>query len=84
METTGMTNATGWRAKTETEAHPSHKTEDQKQVPLESLSKLTGFPVEFIKKELLLDEENISMSDLRQSIVRYLESTSEDLQKPQS
>lgn len=80
METTGMTNATGWQA----EAQTSHTHEDQKQVPLESLSELTGFPVEFIKKELLLDEENVSMNDLRQSIVRYLESTSEDLQKNHS
>jgi len=36
---------------------------------------MTGFPVEFIKKELLLDEEPVSMSQLRKSMAIYLEST---------
>ena len=82
METTGMTNATGWQNEEQTKSESSHQAgEDQEQVPLESLSELTGFPVEFIKKELLLDGENVSMSDLRQSIVRYLETTSEEFQQ---
>ena len=48
-------------------------------MPLESLSELTGFPVDFIKKELLLDQESLSMEDLRKSMVNYLENTAEEL-----
>jgi hypothetical protein len=49
------------------------------KVPLESLSELTGFPVEFIKKELLLESETLSMSDLRKSMAVYLENTVQEL-----
>ncbi|MBK23377.1 MAG: hypothetical protein CME70_05165 [Halobacteriovorax sp.] len=48
---------------------------DDQKVPLSSLSELTGFPVEFIKKELLLEGEELSMSDLRTSMISYLETT---------
>lgn len=48
---------------------------DDKKVPLSSLSELTGFPVEFIKKELLLKGEELSMSDLRSSMISYLETS---------
>lgn len=50
--------------------------EDEK-VSIRSLSELTGFPVEFIKKELLLDQEPISMNDLRQSMIAYLEQSNQ-------
>ena len=53
--------------------------EDQK-VPLSSLSELTGFPVEFIKKELLLNGEELSMAELRTSMISYLESTSKEVE----
>ena len=53
--------------------------EGTEKVPLESLSELTGFPVEFIKKELLLDEESLSMNDLRKSMAVYLENTVHEL-----
>jgi hypothetical protein len=49
------------------------------KVPLESLSELTGFPVEFIKKELLLEGETLSMNDLRKSMAVYLENTLQEL-----
>lgn len=49
---------------------------DDQKVPLSSLSELTGFPVEFIKKELLLKGEELSMSDLRSSMISYLETSS--------
>ncbi|MCO4794626.1 MAG: hypothetical protein KC493_12985 [Bacteriovoracaceae bacterium] len=52
---------------------------ETKKVPLESLSELTGFPVDFIKKELLLDQESLSMEELRKSMVNYLENTAEGL-----
>ena len=54
-------------------------TEEQK-IPLESLSTLTGFPVDFIKKELLLDDDQLSLAELRRSMLTYLESHSEMLQ----
>lgn len=54
---------------------------DNQKVPLSSLSELTGFPVEFIKKELLLEESELSMSDLRTSMISYLETTATDLDK---
>ncbi len=54
-------------------------TEEQK-IPLDSLSSLTGFPVDFIKKELLLEEDQLSLAELRRSMLSYLESNSEMLQ----
>lgn len=53
---------------------------DEKKVPLSSLSELTGFPVEFIKKELLLEGEELSMSELRTSMIGYLETTSKEVE----
>ncbi|MCP4912545.1 MAG: hypothetical protein GY909_05460 [Oligoflexia bacterium] len=51
------------------------KTENTaEKVQVENLSELTGFPVDFIKKELLVDEESISMEDLRSKMISYLES----------
>lgn len=49
------------------------------KIPLASLSQLTGFPIEFIKKELLLDDEELSLEDLRNSMLNYLESTSTEM-----
>lgn len=54
-------------------------TEEQK-IPLDSLSTLTGFPVEFIKKELLLEDDQLSLAELRRSMLTYLETHSEMLQ----
>jgi hypothetical protein len=57
----------------------ANDVEGTQKVPLESLSELTGFPVEFIKKELLLDGETLSMNDLRKSMAVYLENTVQEL-----
>jgi hypothetical protein len=55
-------------------AHESEK------VTISSLSDMTGFPEDFIKRELLLeDDRNISMHELRQSALRYLEDTALEL-----
>ncbi len=44
-------------------------------VSLGSLSELTGFPVEYIKRELLLDDSaEISMEELRAKVLAYLSS----------
>jgi hypothetical protein len=52
---------------------------EQEQVSFSKLSEMTGFPVEFIKKELLLDTEPVSIKQLRASMLKYLESSSEML-----
>jgi predicted transcriptional regulator len=54
-------------------------SDDDEKVSFASLSELTGFPVDFIKKELLLDEEPVSMNELRRSVLRYLEATSGEM-----
>lgn len=54
--------------------------DDTIKVSLSSLSEMTGFPVDFIKKELLLENEPVSMDELRQSVLRYLEMTASEQQ----
>lgn len=46
---------------------------ESENVSLNSLSMMTGFPVEFIKSELILDGEEISMDNLRKTMVNFLE-----------
>lgn len=57
-----------------------NQIDDTMKVSLSSLSEMTGFPVDFIKKELLLENEPVSMQELRQSVLRYLETTAADFQ----
>lgn len=54
---------------------------ENKQISLDSLSLLTGFPVSFIKRELVLKENFVSMKDLRQSMMAFLHSTFKDFEK---
>jgi hypothetical protein len=68
-----MATKSGWQGSGKGE------TGEDEKIPLSSLSELTGFPIEFIKKELLLQDEELSMDDLRKSMVAYLESTSEKM-----
>jgi len=54
------------------------KNENKEMVSLESLSDLTGFPVEMIKKELFssdLIDEKISLSELRKAMMSYIDET---------
>lgn len=54
------------------------KTENTgEKVAVENLSELTGFPTDFIKKELLVDGESISIEDLRSKMITYLENNKE-------
>lgn len=46
--------------------------EKQENVSMESLSEMTGFPVEFIKKELLISQSKVSIDELRRSVIDYL------------
>lgn len=63
-------------ATTESVAHASgpESLNDQGQVSLENLSNMTGFPIEFLKKELMIEEENLSLEELRSSVLNYLDS----------
>lgn len=54
--------------------------QESEKVSISSLSDMTGFPEDFIKRELLLeDDRQISMQELRQSVLRYLEHTALEL-----
>lgn len=44
-------------------------------VSVESLSALTGFPKEYIREELFIEDEKVKMSDLRKSMMSYLSKT---------
>jgi len=68
-------NTTGWQA----ESKMNLTGNADEKVSLSSLSELTGFPVDFIKKELLLEKEPLSLNELRTSMMAYLESTVEEL-----
>ena len=56
------------------------KIEDEK-VEMTSLSKLTGFPIDYIKKELVLDQEEVTMTQLREHMMVFLNSNFEDIFK---
>lgn len=51
---------------------------NEESVELSSLSNLTGFPVDYIKSELIFDNDKITLSDLRKTMVSYLESINND------
>lgn len=53
-----------------------NQNEESQKVDLNSFAKMTGFPVELIKKELLINEkEELSLEQLRDAMVSYLDST---------
>jgi len=52
-------------------------TSSKERVSLNTLSSLTGFPLEFIKKELLIQEDSLSMVELRESMLTYLSKSDE-------
>ena len=47
--------------------------EEQKNISMDSFSDMTGFPVEFIKKELLISKNQVSIDELRRSVLDYLQ-----------
>lgn len=47
-------------------------TEAQK-VSMDTLSMMTGFPADFIKSELIVEGEDLSVSDLRKTMINFLE-----------
>ena len=48
---------------------------EKQNVTIDSLSDMTGFPVEFIKKELLLSKNEVCIDELRRSVLDYLQAT---------
>lgn len=50
--------------------------EEEKEISLGSLAELTGFPVDYIKRELLLsdDTSHLDVEGLRKKVLTYLES----------
>lgn len=54
------------------------KTTSETIVSLGALAELTGFPVDYIKRELLLvdgPEEDLTLDELRKKVLAYLDST---------
>jgi len=44
-------------------------------VSLGSLAEMTGFPIDYIKRELTLDgQEDLSLEELRKKVLAYLDS----------
>jgi hypothetical protein len=58
-----------------TVASNTPKISDQEFVELQSLAQLAGFPVDFVKKELLTEENALSLDELRQRMMVYLQET---------
>lgn len=50
----------------------------EKMVNVELLSNKSGFPLEFIKDELLLEEDTIELGKLRELMLDYLQTTMGD------
>jgi hypothetical protein len=53
------------------EGHRAHG----ESVNLETLAEVSGVPLDYIKKELLLEGEDVSMEDLRASMLKHLNDT---------
>ena len=60
-----------------TEGTMQGHTEKNSRISLETLSKMTGFPVEMIKDEIFQGKgsEEISLEDLRAAMLSYIDST---------
>ena len=61
----------------ETQTSNAHGEE---QVSLSTLAEITGFPVDYIKSELLLNKDALSLDELRSLIVKYLVSDQQFVQ----
>jgi hypothetical protein len=54
------------------------KPAPEEVISVVSLAELTGFPVDYIKKELLLDgadEQDMTIEELRKRVLAYLDSS---------
>ncbi|MDD0853863.1 hypothetical protein HBN50_12195 [Halobacteriovorax sp. GB3] len=50
-------------------------TSQREAVNMEELANLAGFPTDFVKKELLIEDNQVSMEQLRASMLQYLDAT---------
>lgn len=51
----------------------SVSTDSETEVSLGSLAEMTGFPVDYIKRELVLSDDNdLSVEELRKKVLAYL------------
>lgn len=50
-----------------------HIVDNDERVSISKIAQITGYEIEFIKKELCLDRTFISLGDLREAILHYLE-----------
>jgi hypothetical protein len=57
--------------------HPVTAGSEEKNLSLEMLAKMTGFPVELIKEEIFKGEgpDKVSLEDLRSAMLSYIDST---------
>jgi hypothetical protein len=55
----------------------THGHAEKSRISLETLSKMTGFPVEMIKDEIFQGKgsEDISLEELRSAMLTYIDST---------
>ena len=82
----GLNKPISWPRKAETKEckmgalglqEVSEPTSTETEVSLATLSKLTGFPMDYIKRELLLDGEEeavLNVEELRTKVLAYLDS----------
>lgn len=51
---------------------------EDRLVNLSELAELTGFPADFIRQELFLDGDQLTLSKLRLAMLKYLDATNDD------
>ena len=57
------------------------KQEDRERISLQYLAELTGFPVDYIKEELVLEDDELPIQDLRKSMMNFLDSTMKEIRE---
>ncbi|MGB0452680.1 MAG: hypothetical protein ACPGJV_03125 [Bacteriovoracaceae bacterium] len=60
---------------TRSDAHNIENHSEESNVSLDTISDITGFPVDYIKKELLLESDYVTLGNLRKVMLNYLDKT---------
>gem|GEM_PF-2609541 len=74
MVTSTIAKSAGWRNSNGNDLDLEMEKTSGK-VQLTSLSELTGFPIDFLKKELVMTDDEISVQELRNRVANFLDST---------
>ena len=74
-----MVSPTGWSDQNESNAFHNNVS-TVKDVDLDEFSKMAGFPSQFVKKELMVSEEKISLNELREKVLSYLDQEASELE----